>query len=68
MKLMSEKVEKDMRNTINRKVNCDTANVSKTVDAALLQIEAIGRIAATGLDSLPDKLRKRHSGGLKTRK
>ncbi|NMA24575.1 MAG: DNA-binding protein WhiA [Clostridiales bacterium] len=59
MKLMSEKVEKDMRNTINRKVNCDTANVSKTVDAALLQIEAIGRIAAaTGLDSLPDKLRE----------
>ncbi|NLT15490.1 MAG: DNA-binding protein WhiA [Clostridiales bacterium] len=59
MSLMSQKVEKDMRNSINRKVNCDTANVSKTVDAALLQIEAIGRIAAaTGLDSLPDKLRE----------
>lgn len=59
MELMSQKVEKDMRNSINRKVNCDTANVSKTVDASILQIEAIEKIsAATGLDSLPDKLRE----------
>jgi DNA-binding protein WhiA len=59
MTLMSQKVEKDMRNSINRKVNCDTANVSKIVDAALLHIEAIRKItAATGLDSLPDKLRE----------
>jgi DNA-binding protein WhiA len=59
MELMSQKIEKDMRNAINRKVNCDTANVAKTVDAALQQIEAIGRIErATGLDSLPEKLRK----------
>jgi cell division protein WhiA len=59
MGLMSLKIEKDMRNSVNRKVNCDTANVSKTVDAALLQIEAIGKLSAkTGLDSLPDKLRE----------
>jgi len=59
MELMSLKVEKDMRNAINRKVNCDTANVSKTVDAALLQIEAIEKLSAgTGLDSLPEKLRE----------
>lgn len=59
MELMSQKIEKDMRNSVNRKVNCDTANVSKTVDAALLQIEAINKIAAeTGLNNLPDKLRK----------
>ncbi len=59
MELMSRKVEKDMRNSINRKVNCDTANVSKMVDAAIVQIEAIEKIAAsTGLDSLPDKLRE----------
>ena len=59
MTLMSQKIEKDMRNTVNRKVNCDTANVSKTVDAALSQIEAIERLAReTGLDSLPDKLRE----------
>jgi DNA-binding protein WhiA len=59
MELMSQKIEKDMRNSINRKVNCDTANVLKTVDAAILQIEAIKKIViATGLDSLPDKLRE----------
>lgn len=59
MELMSRKVEKDMRNSINRKVNCDTANVTKTVDAAMLQIDAIEKIVSgTGLDSLPDKLRE----------
>lgn len=59
MELMSRKVEKDMRNSINRKVNCDTANVTKTVDAAMLQIDAIEKIVTgTGLDSLPDKLRE----------
>lgn len=59
MELMSQKIEKDMRNTINRKVNCDTANVTKTVDAALYQIEAIEKLSAeTGLDGLPDKLRE----------
>lgn len=59
MELMSLKVEKDMRNAINRKVNCDTANVSKTVEAALLQIEAIEKLSAdAGLDSLPEKLRE----------
>lgn len=59
MELMSQKIEKDMRNSINRKVNCDTANVSKTVDAAFQQIEAIEKIVEkTGLDSLPDKLRE----------
>lgn len=58
MELMSQKIEKDMRNAVNRKVNCDTANVSKTVDAAILQIEAIEKLSRkTGLDSLPDKLR-----------
>lgn len=59
MELMSQKIEKDMRNSVNRKVNCDTANVAKTVDAAIQQIEAIEQIEkTTGLDSLPDKLRE----------
>jgi DNA-binding protein WhiA len=59
MELMALKVEKDMRNTINRKVNCDTANVSKTVEAAMQQIQAIGIIErTTGLDALPQKLRE----------
>ncbi|UOO36963.1 DNA-binding protein WhiA [Oscillospiraceae bacterium CM] len=59
MALMSQKIEKDMRNSVNRRVNCDTANVSKTVDAALSQIEAIeSLVGSSGLDSLPDKLRE----------
>lgn len=59
MELMSAKIEKDMRNSVNRKVNCDTANVTKTVDAAQQQIEAILRLdAKNGIESLPDKLRE----------
>ena len=57
MKLMEAKIEKDMRNSVNRKVNCDTANVTKIVDAAAAQIDAIKRIETAGaLDALPDKL------------
>ena len=59
MELMSAKIEKDVRNTVNRKVNCDTANVTKTVDAAAAQIEIIERIKAAGLfEALPDKLKQ----------
>ena len=59
MKLMSAKIEKDMRNSVNRKVNCDTANVTKTVDASAAHVEAIAKIeAAGGLPSLPEKLRQ----------
>ncbi|MCL2201677.1 MAG: DNA-binding protein WhiA [Oscillospiraceae bacterium] len=58
MELMSAKIEKDMRNSVNRKVNCDTANVSKTVDASVAQIKAIKLIEGAGeLEGLPDKLR-----------
>ena len=59
MELMSAKIEKDMRNGVNRRVNCDTANVSKTVDAAGAQIDAINKLSAgAGLASLPEKLRE----------
>ena len=59
MELMSAKIEKDVRNTVNRKVNCDTANVTKTVDAAAAQIEIINKIKAAGLfEALPDKLKR----------
>lgn len=59
MALMSQKIEKDMRNSINRKVNCDTANVTKTVEAAISQLDAIRKLdAAAGIASLPDKLRE----------
>ena len=57
MQIMSAKVEKDMRNAINRKINCDTANADKIVSAAQQQLEDIRRIdRAHGLDSLPEKL------------
>lgn len=59
MEIMSAKVEKDMRNTINRRVNCDSANADKIVSAAQEQLDAIRRIEqTTGLDELPDKLRE----------
>ena len=59
MELMSAKIEKDMRNSVNRKVNCDTANVSKTVDASAAQVEAIGIIIEAGVfEALPGKLRQ----------
>ena len=57
MELMSAKIEKDVRNAVNRKVNCDTANVTKTVDASAVQIDAINKIKAAGaLGKLPEKL------------
>jgi len=59
MDIMSAKVDKDMRNAINRRVNCDSANADKIVLAAQDQLEAIRRIErTTGLDELPDKLRE----------
>jgi len=59
MALMSAKIEKDMRNSVNRKVNCDTANVAKTVDASAVQIEAIRKIEAAGAyEALPEKLKQ----------
>lgn len=59
MELMNTKLEKDLRNSVNRRVNCDTANVAKTVDAAMDQVKAIREISGSmGLDALPDKLRE----------
>lgn len=53
------RIVKDMRNSVNRLVNCETANVNKSVSAAMKQIEAIKRIErAMGLDQLPEKLRE----------
>lgn len=59
MEIMNAKVEKDMNNTINRKVNCDSANADKIVSAAQAQLATIRRIdRETGLDSLPEKLQE----------
>lgn len=59
MKLENDRIMKDMRNAINRKVNCETANLDKTVDAANRQLHEIELIQQSiGLENLPDHLRE----------
>ena len=59
MNLENVRILKEMRNSVNRKVNCETANINKTVNAAVKQIEDIMLIRDTiGLDDLPDSLRE----------
>lgn len=51
------RIMRDMRNSVNRLVNCDTANMKKTASAAARQVEDIKLIAQKqGLDELPEKL------------
>ncbi len=53
------RVYRDMRNNVNRIVNCETANLNKTVNAAVKQIEAIKRLKETGeFNNLPDNLKE----------
>lgn len=53
------RIMKDMRNSVNRIVNCDTANLNKTVGASMRQVEDIRLIETElGMDALPDKLRE----------
>jgi cell division protein WhiA len=53
------RIVRDMRNSVNRLVNCETANLNKTIGAALRQVENIKYIEQTvGLQILPDKLRE----------
>lgn len=57
MNLENVRILKDMRNTVNRKVNCETANINKTVNAAVKQVEDILYIQDTaGLHSIPESL------------
>ena len=59
MGIMEAKIEKEMKNKINRIVNCDNANTSKVVEAAQSQIAAIRRLRERGkYDGLPDKLKQ----------
>ncbi|UHA75210.1 DNA-binding protein WhiA [Paenibacillus sp. 481] len=53
------RIMRDMRNSVNRIVNCETANLNKTIGAAVRQIDNIKLIQTEiGLDTLPDKLRE----------
>lgn len=57
MELENIRILKEMRNSVNRQVNCETANISKTVSAAVKQIEDIIYIKdAMGFDGLPENL------------
>ena len=59
MELMEAKVEKNIRNTINRQVNCETANLVKAADASARQIAAIRAVLdAHGEEGFPDNLRE----------
>ena len=57
MDLENIRILKEMRNTVNRKVNCEAANINKTVNAAVRQVEDIQLISRTiGFESLSDGL------------
>ena len=59
MDLENVRILKEMRNSVNRQVNCETANINKTVNAAVKQVEDINYIKSVrGLDSLPDNLKE----------
>ena len=59
MDIMTAKVEKEMRNTITRQTNCDSANIDKTIAAAQAQMDAIRALAKEyGLDALPEPLKE----------
>ena len=59
LEIVSAKIEKEMRNTVNRRVNCDAANLDKTVMAAYEQVEAFTRLTESGaIGELPVKLQE----------
>ena len=59
LEIMQVKIEKDLRNRANRSVNCDSANLDKTVAASEKSRRDISLIIRyKGLDSLPSELRE----------
>ncbi len=59
MQLENIRILKEMRGSVNRQVNCETANINKTVSAAVKETEDIMFIRDTvGLETLPESLRE----------
>ena len=59
LSLQNTKILKQMRNNVNRIVNCETANLSKTVNAAVRQVENIKLIQQKmGINKLPENLQQ----------
>ncbi len=57
--IMTAKVDKEIRNGANRAMNCDMANVNKTLDAVATQQEAIEKLEKAGqLEKLPEKIQE----------
>src|SRR5690625_6482300 len=53
------RIVRDMRNSVNRLVNCETANLNKTIGAAFRQVESIKLIEeSVGIEALPERDRK----------
>ncbi len=59
LSIMEAKVEKNLRNRINRQVNCETSNLMKTSDASARQMAAIEQaLQAGGIEIYPENLRE----------
>ena len=59
MGIMEARLEKELNNMVNRRCNCDDANISKVVEAAQEQLAAIRILRETGrLESLPGKMKQ----------
>lgn len=59
MNLSNELVTRELRNKVNRQVNCINANINKTVEASMKQVDAINTIISTiGLECLTEDLRE----------
>ena len=59
MELENIRIVKEMRGSVNRQINCETANINKTVSAAVKQIEDIRFIqSVAGLSGLPESLQE----------
>ena len=59
MKLENLRILKEMRNSVNRRVNCETANIAKTVNAASRQMEDIEYLEVHyGFQNLPESLQQ----------
>jgi DNA-binding protein WhiA len=59
MGILEARLEKELNNKVNRRCNCDDANISKVVEAAQEQLNAIHILRELGLmDKLPAKLKQ----------
>ena len=59
MGILEARLEKELNNKVNRRCNCDDANISKVVEAAQDQLAAIRTLTELGLlDNMPAKLKQ----------